>query len=297
MAIERIVCANRPEWLARRRELGVGASEAAAVLGLSRFRSAAEVHYDKRGGKSREADEDRPAYLWWGLKLEPAIAERYAIETGRTVEDTGQYTIFRDTEKPWRYATLDRWVVDYGPLELKNARGLMRRYWSDGVPLEVQIQTQQQMAVMGAERASVAVLFEGSDFEYHDLARHQPFIDLLDARTREFWENSQRGIVPVDGDRRTRDIINEQHEAKRAPIVLPGELQEWDRKRTEASEAIKDAEKVKNEAESRIILALGEAVSGAIDGSGVIYKRTLVKGSTYTVERKDSHRLSRSEKR
>lgn len=295
MAIRRIVCRDRAEWLQARRVLGVGASESAAILGHSRFASAAEVYYSKRK-PVQDGDADEPGYLWWGLRLEPAIAERYAIETGNTVEDTGDYTIFVDDEKPWRFATLDRWVVEFaGPLELKNMRGLMRRYWSDGVPLEVQIQAQQQMAVMGSERAAVATLTEGSDFAYYHIERHQPFIDLLDERTRLFWDQVQRGEVPIDGDRRTRDIINEQYEARAKTIVLPTEAAVWDRERQQATEAIKAAEAVKNEAESRIILALGDANTGVING--VTWKRTLVKGSSYTVNRADSYRLSRSEKR
>lgn len=301
MAIERIICANRPEWLRARRALGVGGSEAAAILGLSRFRSPAEVYFEKTTGLTRESDEDAPGHLWWGLRMEPLIAERFTIETGYPVEDTGDYTIFRDTEKPWRYVTLDRWAQTPeggAPLELKNTRAMMRKYWSDGVPLEVQIQIQQQIAVMGAERGFVAVVHEGSDFAYYEVPRHEGFIALLDARTREFWENTKRGIVPIDGDRRTRDLINEAYEARvGSAVTLPAELAEWDQRRVDAMQTIKAAEALKNEAESRILLALGEAAQGTIEGTRVTWKRTPVKGSTYTVNRKDSYRLARSEKR
>ena len=63
---------SRGEWLACRRQ-GIGGSDAAAVLGISPFRTARDLYFDKLGFPI-EAGEENWVALEMGRLLEPLAA-------------------------------------------------------------------------------------------------------------------------------------------------------------------------------------------------------------------------------
>jgi predicted phage-related endonuclease len=71
---------SREEWLTARKR-GLGASDAACVLGMSRFRSAYSLAVDKLTN-TVDATQDETAE--WGIRLEPAIAQKFAEVMGWT---------------------------------------------------------------------------------------------------------------------------------------------------------------------------------------------------------------------
>src|SRR5687767_8539180 len=114
----------RERWLAERREL-LTASDVAAVLGVDPRRSPLSVYAEKRG----LLEVAETPWMRWGRRVEGAIAEAYADETGRPVRDLG-LEIQRHPDVPWLGATLDRQVLEGsaahplvapgpGPLEAK----------------------------------------------------------------------------------------------------------------------------------------------------------------------------------
>ena len=180
-------------WLDRRRE-SIGASETAAVLGLSPWATAFTVWEQKMG-----KDTDIPEHLaYFGHKLEPVVAgwvEDFHPEIGKVMDaredrlENGEACGgYRSVECPWLTATPDYLVYVDGveawiPLEIKTTA----RAWNE-VPFQYQVQVQQQMGVLGAPYAYLAVLQNTNTpmlhrFEFdHDLWDHIVMI------TREFWE-------------------------------------------------------------------------------------------------------------
>jgi hypothetical protein len=75
---------NKETWLTERRK-GIGASEAAAVLGLSRYKSPLDVYLDKTGEIGPQDDSER---MYWGRKLEGRVTEMKEI-TSRYLQDIG----------------------------------------------------------------------------------------------------------------------------------------------------------------------------------------------------------------
>jgi predicted phage-related endonuclease len=65
---------SREAWLTARKR-GLGASDAASVLGFSRFRSAYSTAVDKL---TQAVDTTQDETAEWGLRLEPAIAQKFA---------------------------------------------------------------------------------------------------------------------------------------------------------------------------------------------------------------------------
>ncbi|MBK1653058.1 YqaJ viral recombinase family protein, partial [Halorhodospira halochloris] len=156
---------DRATWLSIRRG-GIGASEAAAVIGMHPYSSPLEVWLDKSGRQVEQSaesvDPQNPA--WWGQLLEPTVADAYAQVTGRKVRRVN--AILQHPEHPWMLCNLDREVVgdpDIQILEIKTTGVMEARRWRNGVPQHVQLQVQHQLAVTGQRAADVAVLIGGQN--------------------------------------------------------------------------------------------------------------------------------------
>lgn len=96
--------APRDEWLAARR-LGIGASEIAAVMGISPYESPFSLWWKKRNDWGTEPD----ALMSTGTFLEPTIAAWFAEygdpNENLTIVEAGLYA---HPERPWQLATPDR---------------------------------------------------------------------------------------------------------------------------------------------------------------------------------------------
>lgn len=203
--------APREQWL-EARHVGIGASEAAAVLGDSAWGTPLSVYLEKTNHVNRVIENDR---MKWGSRLEPLIAqwsqEDYP-EAGTVLPTLG---LLRSAEWPWLLATLDYRVRfedgTTGPFEVKNPDANEKRKWltDDGVlmvPKPYQVQVQQQMAVDGSERALVQPFFGNNDLpEPIAVERDDDFInEFLVGELGDFWRfNVEAGIPPkaTFGDR------------------------------------------------------------------------------------------------
>ena len=74
---------TREDWLAFRRR-GIGGSDAAAVLGISPFRTGVDLYYDKLGLPVAESEENWVA-MEMGNLLEDLVARIIAKKTGLKV--------------------------------------------------------------------------------------------------------------------------------------------------------------------------------------------------------------------
>lgn len=289
MALERITSKDRAEWLSVRRRLGLGGSDAAAIVGASDHSTPAQVYFKKVGADVPDVQSDHAAI---GQMLEEPIAQRYAQKTGREVINAGTFTILRDTERPWMFTTLDRIVVDRGALECKSANFAgwqIKHDWLEGPPLSYLIQAQHQMAVTGAEVVDIAALVGVFGFFIFEITRDQAFIEQLVEAERRFWqENVLARRVPVlDAQDETRRLVNAQWmpDPLKTLTIAPDneDFLKWDRQRTIADSLFDQARDMKTEADANIILLLEDnAVAELPDGSR--YKRSVIKKQGYTVQ-------------
>lgn len=294
--------AEREAWLEARRS-GIGASDAAIILGVSRWKSPLQLFAEKAG--LADTTEEEKDYLSWGHRLEPVIASAYEDETGRTTEDPGDFTIQRSADVPFMLATVDRFVVRWdgkpppveapGVLELKTANAFRREEWKDEPPLAYQIQLQHQLAVTGYQWGSIAVLIGGQQFLWTDIPRNELFIERLRVAEDRFWQRVLKREPPEpDASVSATKILHalyprEQHDA----IDLPIEAVEWDRDRTLAIDIIKTQETVRREAENRIKAALQDHAVGILP-SGHRYTWTASTRAGYTVAPTTTRTLRRS---
>src|SRR5581483_6732158 len=135
--IELIDYRTREQWLAAR-NLGVGASESAALFGVSPWETSLSLWAKKTG----RVVDDGPSGEWvaWGNLLEAPIATHYEQKTGRKIWQGGPYAVAQHPTIPFMRATPDRWVIDApdrgapGLLQVKNTNAFKGHDWDEGPP-------------------------------------------------------------------------------------------------------------------------------------------------------------------
>lgn len=175
------------------RKKGIGGSDAAAAIGVSRWKSPFEVWQEKRGlvppFTGNVATE-------WGERLEQAIRQKYSDDTGRVVrlpETTAVHATY-----PFMLCHPDG-VTDDGRLfEAKNTRheGDWGESGTDQVPTEYLVQVQHNMLVLGLPVADVCVLIAGHDFRRYEVKADAEIHAALIEQEREFWLCVENGAPP-----------------------------------------------------------------------------------------------------
>ena len=97
---------DRESWLEGRQRIGIGASEAAAVCGISSWMTPVELWKIKTGQKKPKDLSGNPAPER-GHRLEPAVREIFAAQHPELTVDYHEFDILHQEERPWLFATLD----------------------------------------------------------------------------------------------------------------------------------------------------------------------------------------------
>jgi putative phage-type endonuclease len=271
-----IVCSsdNESAWL-RARNSGLGASEAAAVCGESTWDSPYAL-YSRKIGVLAEKDETEP--MRWGKLLEPVILGEYRCRTGRGARRHG--LLIRSVDHPWALATLDgeTWLPDNDakqwPLEIKNSSAFSASEWAEGPPRPYYLQVQQQMLVMGTNRATTACLLGGNRLVWADVERDEIAINKIITRGEEMWRRIQNmEPPPVDDSEATSDALRQIYpKDDGSTCMLPAELIDVADELEAQKEVEKSAKGRIDELKNRIIAGIGSATRGILpDGRGFTY--------------------------
>lgn len=284
--IELLDYGTREAWLAAR-NTGVGASESAALFGLSPWDTPFTLWAKKTGRV--EPDEMGGEWIEWGNLLEEPIAKRYAQKTGRTVWQGGPFCVAQHPAIPFMRATPDRYVIagdpprfpDFAPsggglLQIKNTNAFKGHDWDTGVPDYIEIQVQHEMACTGREWASVAVLIGGSEFRSFDVARNENFIEELEEQVRTFWGHVERNEPPpLDGSIRTLETIKKLHPKDNGEIArLPDGAIQWWEELAEIRAQESRIAKAKPAIETMLRDAIGDATFGVLPDGRVLSLKT-----------------------
>ena len=281
---------TREEWLADRVR-GIGASESAALFGLSPYLSPFALWAEKTGMVPRE--DSHAEVLRWGLLLEAPIARAYADDTRREIwEPPTPWCVAVDRDLEVLRATPDRWILQAdgrdspGVLEIKNVDSSKSDLWSEMPPIHVQIQVQHQLAVTGFGWGAVAALIGGNRMRTWDVERNEDFIAELRAKVAEFWSMVASKQAPtVDGSESTAKALKALHPKDNGETVeLGAEAVQWIASLQAAKELKKTAEADATAAENKIREAIGDATFGALpDGRRISLHTTEIAARTQQV--------------
>lgn len=265
----------RQEFLATRKT-GIGGTDAAAILGVSPFKTALQVYCEKVG-ILEDDDLSEIERIQWGNRLEPFIAEAYAQKTGRKIFNAPGTRVH--PEHPQIIAHVDRMTVGKGAegigptgvLECKNVGEWMAGEWEPEPPIQYAIQLQHYLMVTGAEWGSFAALLGGNRLHIVDVERNDTLCELLLAKELEFWDRVVRRDPPPVGplDRETLARMFPNHDLDE--IALPDEAYEWDLELLQVKEDIKGLEQRKELLENQFKAAIGAHQAGRLPRGSAKY--------------------------
>jgi len=275
---------------------GIGASDAAGILGLDDWNPPIRVWRRLRGealpDTSGEAAE-------WGQILEPVVLGRYAVKTRSIVVQPTTSIIHPD--HPWLHATPDGFVVSPGEspvprvtsdsadailvdldgaglVQAKTASAYLAHEWADGrAPRKYVVQVQVEMACTGAPWCDLAVLIGGNDFRIVRVEANREQQDAIIKALATFHGMVRDGIEPApDGSDAHRQYAISKMAASDAVLRGRADLdayaERWRAIRNEQERLKAEAEAIK----TRLLLELSAAGATKLETpSGVIaaYKR------------------------
>ena len=261
----------RDEWLELRRQ-GLGGSDAAAIVGLDRYRSAFDVYADKLGLRPEIPDNEA---MRQGRDLEDYVAERFCEATGKKVRRRN--AILQHPEYEFMTANIDRWVVgENAGMEAKTTSVLNRHKFSQGeFPPNYYVQCMHYMAVTGADRWYLAVLVLNKSFHVFTIERDEAEIQALIAAEKDFWENHVLKQIPPtpDGSESTSELLKQMFpEAReREEVALYGH-EEKIQQYLELDARVKELTQERDAIKQELQLALADAEIGRAQGYVVEWK-------------------------
>jgi len=189
------------QWKIDRRT-GIGGSDAAAILGLSPWKSAMQVWLEKKG-LAEEKDPAREFLLALGKDLEPVIARLYERETGKQLDLPFPVHWIHPVHKILM-GTPDRFVagVDRG-VELKSENQFADQFGEPGtdqVPYHYLIQCAHYMAVTDYPVWDIALLHGGVKFSIYTIERDAELEHDMIEQLRDWWDRYIVADQPPDID-------------------------------------------------------------------------------------------------
>lgn len=178
------------------RKMGIGGSDAAAVLNVSPWTSAYSLYLKKCGlplEKEEEIDVGQQYIFEYGHLMEPMVADMFERITGfKVMIDTFMY---RHKKYPFMQANIDR-VVEMPDgtlalLECKTTTFFNKESWTNGsVPRYYKLQCQHYMAILDVDVCYIACIYGNTinDFVCRRIDRNLDEERELIAAEKEFWE-------------------------------------------------------------------------------------------------------------
>lgn len=267
------LAASRAMWHEQRRK-GIGASEAAAVLGRSPWSSPYEVWAQKTGridGVIR--DPDAVERMRWGNLLEPVIIGEYAERSGKVVKAWPQDESVEHPEYSIMRCTPDSIQSDPDAnVQVKTTHAYAN--WRGGIPLIYRIQVQHEMAVLEADLTIIVVLFGGQRLRWFEEPRNDAFIAQLEAYLPAWWERYVVADTPPPPDSHVATVrtLEQLHpDDSGESVILPADSLEWDRELLNIKAESKRLGARKDDLSNRIRASIGAATYGLLPGGKDMY--------------------------
>lgn len=259
--------ADRKAWLEERQQ-GIGASDAAGVLGLSPWATPLSVYHSKVDPIEEQEQPTLP--MWLGLRLEDVVAELFTARTG--LQTRGDNQLHRHPAQPWLVAHLDYRVLGR-PKELVECKTQFNRAgWgepgTDEVPVYYWVQAQHEMLVTVAMKVWMPVLFGTYDFAVYEIDRDNEFIDRWEQAADDFWHNHVVARIPppLSGDEFSRKVVRARWpEHDDVLKVLPPERELLVLRLRDEEAKLKEQEEVTAALRNRVLDLIGDAAG--IEGS------------------------------
>lgn len=200
---------NREDWLKGREKYpGIGASEAAAVVGISRWMTTDELWKLKTGQKQPKNIDDNE-YVRYGTAAEDPIRQLFVLKHEEYQLTYRPYDFLFQKERPWLRCTLD------GELEYENGeKGILEvkshfvrnkndlALWNDRIPDHYLVQILHQFLATEFSFAYLTAELIFQDFSsslrtyYFRASDYEEEMAWLLEAEEKFWASVQSGNSP-----------------------------------------------------------------------------------------------------
>lgn len=200
--------ADEESWSKARRARGLGGSDAAAVVGMSPWKTANDLWLEKTGAKEPPDLSDNPL-IEQGKRMESAVRELYKAANPEYKVKYNPYDLLYQEERSWLFATLDGEVTDdkgrHGILECKTSSPQSRAewgLWDEQIPKQYHIQILHQMLATGWEFVDLMALLINKERDfvvrtYHfERSDYEEDLRWLAQKEETFWWSVIRKELP-----------------------------------------------------------------------------------------------------
>lgn len=285
------IYAGTTAWLAARKK-GIGASDAAVALGMSPYATPLDLYREKTG------ESDAKEVTWEmrrGTLLEPFLVEAFTTTTGIEVAEY-PCPMQWHPDHPWMYATPDGRIDADTLVELKTTRHTTRDQLgdegSDVMPVHWNLQCQHQMAVTGAKRVHVFVMW-GFDQSWHGVvARNDRLIDLLIGREREFWSMVEARMPPLPdfSNPKTYELVKDLFPVDEGKVLeMPNRMAAAWMQRQKLEQRIKSMQKRAEKLKARVTYGMQDSQIAYHPETGWELVRTKVEEQQVAAHTKKAH--------
>lgn len=254
------------EWL-KWRTAGIGGTDAAAIIGASKWDTPLSVFQKKTEPAAAKA---QTTYQEWGNRLEPLLVDKFVQEHDLIAMHIDRGLMYYDNVEPWMKVSLDA-EYHYGGqdfiIECKTGRSASD--W-DPVPEGYYAQAHWQMLVTGMRKVWFSVLIGGVDWFEREVDYDEQYAHNMYDKCKDFWEKLQQGIRPP--------ISNNPEKDSEALLALRrgktyGKTAEADKTAYAqfllAKEQFNKAEQQFQTAKARLIYAMSDADALTYEGSRI----------------------------
>lgn len=253
--------APRDVWLAARRN-GIGGSDVAAILGMSRWSSARMVWLEKLG-----APEQPPSWpMIRGNYLEPALRDWYHMETGHPVIEVG---LHQNVDDPWMQYSPDGFIGGFGLFEAKTTGFFMREEWDEEqVADHAELQVQWGLLVTGRLWADVVVAISDNDPVIRRVYPDKGLQASIREACQQFWNVNVAARIEPPVTWVDADAIKHQFRQARERTAVHGDvdIDQAIKTREHAAQVIKDFTRTCDTADTVIRNHMKDADHLLIDG-------------------------------
>ena len=263
---------DHDKWL-RTRDMGIGGSDAAVIMGLNPYKSPYQLWMEKTG-QAAPPDLSGNPYIYWGTKNEANIADWFQEETGKKVRKLGT---LQNRTYPFMLANVDRQVLgENAGLEIKTAGVRHYKEWKgDEIPDAYYCQCLHYMAVTGSDYWYIAVLLGGNESMWKRIDRNEEDVQTLISHEREFWSLVQTHTAPpIDGSVSCAQALADRYHGEDKTIVLPDEAAQIIDDLRGDKETLEQLKAQITLRENQLKDMLGEAEIGTIGDYRVTWKTT-----------------------
>ncbi len=270
------------------RTTGIGGSDAAAALGLSKRKTALQLYLEKRGEIPVEDPVDEES-IWWGRALEPIVRQKYAEVTGRVVMLPAG--TLRHPAHGYMLAHVDGLIQD----ESRGYEGKTAFHstgWgeegTDEIPREYLLQVHHYLTVTQFDVWDVAVLI-GRKFQVYEVPADREMSEMLIEVEGDFMRRIREGDAPpLDYDHPTaREVVRKLYPGTNGARLVASEAAiAWRKELAQAQEAAKAANATIESMKARLLEEMGEAALLAFPDAKC-YRRQITHRAGYTVQPAD----------